>query len=147
MGIEQRYTKYEDVLADDSVDAIAISFGIRNVTDIEAALEEIVRVLKPGGRFFCLEFSSVDAWLAPFYQAWSRWVIPRLGAWVAGHADAYHYLIESIRRFPDQEEFKALLEAAGLGAVSYKNFSFGICCLHIGIKQKPEKPGSESNIS
>ena len=130
-------------LRSESVDTLTIAFGIRNVTHINATLAEILRVLRPGGRFQCLEFSKPWAPIRPFYEFFSRTVIPRLGAWVSGNTDAYEYLIESIRNFPDQEEFKVLLEAAGLCEVSYKNFSFGICCLHIGIKQKP---GSETNI-
>jgi len=130
-------------LRSESVDTLTIAFGIRNVTHIDAALAEILRVLRPGGRFLCLEFSKPWAPIRPFYGFFSRTVIPRLGAWVSGNTDAYEYLIESIRRFPDQEELTALLEAAGFREVSYKNFSFGISCLHIGIK---ENPGSESNI-
>ena len=130
-------------LRSDSVDTLTIAFGIRNVTHIDAVLAEVLRVLRPGGRFLCLEFSQPWAPVRPFYEFFSRTVIPRLGAWVSGNTDAYEYLIESIRRFPDQEAFKALLEAAGFSEVFYKNFSFGISCLHIGSK---EKPGSESNI-
>ena len=126
-------------LRSESVDTLTIAFGIRNVTHMDAALAEILRVLRPGGRFLCLEFSKPWAPIRPFYEFFSRTVIPRLGAWVSGNADAYEYLIESIRRFPDQEEFNALLEAAGFTDISYKNFSFGICCLHIGIK--PAKRG------
>jgi demethylmenaquinone methyltransferase/2-methoxy-6-polyprenyl-1,4-benzoquinol methylase len=121
-------------LRSDSVDTLTIAFGIRNVTHIDAALAEILRVLRPGGRFLCLEFSKPWAPIRPSYELFSRTVIPRLGAWVSGNTDAYEYLIESIRRFPDQDEFKTLLEAAGFTEVSYKNFSLGISCLHIGIK-------------
>ncbi len=124
-------------LLSESVDTLTIAFGIRNVTHINATLAEILRVLRPGGRFLCLEFSKPWAPIRPSYEFFSRTVIPRLGSWVSGNTDAYEYLIESIRRFPDQEEFKILLEAAGLRAVSYKNFSLGICCLHIGIKKTP----------
>lgn len=117
-------------LPDNSVDVLAISFGIRNTTDILVALREIARVLKPGGRFYCLEFSTPQAWLRPFYNAWSRFVIPRLGALVAGHPDAYQYLIESIREFPAQQEMAELIAASGLAEVSYRNLSFGIACIH-----------------
>ncbi|MDT8282721.1 MAG: ubiquinone/menaquinone biosynthesis methyltransferase, partial [Gammaproteobacteria bacterium] len=83
----------EDIpLEEKSVDVLTISFGIRNTTDIAKSLQEITRVLKPGGHFYCLEFSTPYAWLRPFYDAWSRIVIPRLGAAVAGHPDAYTYL-------------------------------------------------------
>ena len=119
---------------DDTFDGCCIAFGIRNVTRIDTALAEMLRVLRPGGRLLCLEFSRPWAPVRPFYGFFSRAVIPRLGAWVSGNADAYEYLVESIRRFPDQEEFKTLLEDAGFREVSWKNFSFGISCLHIGIK-------------
>jgi demethylmenaquinone methyltransferase/2-methoxy-6-polyprenyl-1,4-benzoquinol methylase len=122
-------------LDDNSIDVLTISFGIRNATDIAKSLQEIARVLKPGGRFYCLEFSTPQAWLRPFYDAWSRTVIPRLGAMVAGHPDAYTYLIESIREFPDQEEMAGMIRSTGLADVSYSNLSFGIACIHRG--QKP----------
>jgi len=121
-------------LRSDSVDSLTIAFGIRNVTHIDHALAEIRRVLRPGGRFLCLEFSKPWAAIRPFYNFFSRTVIPRLGAWVSGNTDAYEYLIDSIRRFPDQEEMKAIIETAGFADVSYKNFSFGIACLHMGSK-------------
>ena len=121
-------------LPDASVDVLAISFGIRNATDIEAALSDIARVLKPGGRFYCLEFSEPAFWLKPFYDAWSRWVIPRLGAAVAGHPDAYEYLVESIREFPAQREMAALIEQAGLAEVDWSNLSFGIAAIHRAVK-------------
>lgn len=121
-------------LADNSADTITIAFGIRNVTHLPAALAEAVRVLKPGGRFLCLEFSRPAALIRPAYQLYSALVIPRLGAAVAGAPEAYQYLIDSIRRFPDQHEMAALLTVAGLRQVSWRNFSFGIACLHIGWK-------------
>lgn len=120
---------------DNSVDVLTISFGIRNATDIQQCLQEISRVLKPGGAFLCLEFSTPYPWLAPLYNAWSRLVIPRLGAAVAGHPDAYHYLIESIREFPAQEEMSDLLRNVGLGNVSFTNLTFGIACIHRGVKK------------
>ncbi len=125
----------EDIpLPDNSVDVLTISFGIRNATDISKSLQEIARVLKPGGHFYCLEFSTPYAWLRPFYNAWSRIVIPRLGALVAGHPDAYTYLIESIREFPAQQEMADMITSAGLSNVTYSNLSFGIACIHRGIK-------------
>lgn len=123
-------------LDNDSVDALTISFGIRNTTDIARSLQEITRVLKPGGRFYCLEFSTPYTWLRPFYDAWSRTVIPRLGALVAGHPDAYTYLIESIREFPAQQEMAGMMRQAGLTNVSYSNMSFGIACIHRGEKMQ-----------
>ncbi len=125
----------EDIpLEEKSVDVLTISFGIRNTTDIARSLQEITRVLKPGGHFYCLEFSTPYAWLRPFYDAWSRIVIPRLGAAVAGHPDAYTYLIESIREFPAQEEMAEMIRSAGLVDVSYSNMTFGIACIHRGEK-------------
>jgi demethylmenaquinone methyltransferase/2-methoxy-6-polyprenyl-1,4-benzoquinol methylase len=121
-------------LASSSADAVTISFGIRNVTDMRETLEEILRILKPGGRFLCLEFSRPSAAVRPFYRLFSIAVIPRLGAWIARAPDAYWYLVESIRRFPNQEEMKALLERAGYVNVDYQNLSFGIACIHTGAK-------------
>lgn len=115
---------------DNSVDVLTISFGIRNATDIEQSLREITRVLKPGGLFYCLEFSMPHAWIRPFYNAWSNIVIPRLGAVVAGHSDAYSYLVNSIKAFPAQEEMAELIRTAGLTEVSYSNLTFGIACIH-----------------
>ncbi len=120
-----------------SLDCVTISFGIRNVTSLERALAEIVRVLKPGGRFLCLEFSAPRQWLKPVYDLYSFLVIPRLGAAIAGTREAYVYLVESIRRFPNQEEFKAALEKAGLINVTYRDFTFGIVSLHNG--RKPQR--------
>lgn len=119
---------------DSSVDALTIAFGLRNVTSLPAALKEILRVLKPGGRFVCLEFSRPWTLIRPFYDAYSFAVIPRLGAWVAREPAAYEYLVESIRRFPDQKSLAAEMSAAGFGAVSWRNVSFGIACLHQGRK-------------
>lgn len=116
--------------ADGSVDLLTISFGIRNTTSLEQALREISRVLKPGGRFHCLEFSTPRAWLRPFYGLWSRTVIPVLGAVVSGNRDAYHYLVESIRHFPDQAEFAGIIESCGLEQVAWRDYSFGIAAVH-----------------
>ena len=124
-------------LANDSADSVVMTFGIRNFTHMDRALGEILRVLKPGGQVFCLEFSQPAALLRPFYQAYSRFVIPGLGAWVSRNRDAYVYLIESIEGFPDQEEMKALFEQAGFVDVSYRNYSFGIACLHTGVRPVP----------
>ncbi|VAX07469.1 2-methoxy-6-polyprenyl-1,4-benzoquinol methylase [hydrothermal vent metagenome] len=121
-------------LQNNSVDTLTIAFGIRNMTHIQQALVEIQRVLKPGGRCLCLEFSKPAAWLRPFYNLFSFLVIPRLGALIAREPAAYTYLVESIRRFPDQEEMKHLMEKAGLTKVTYRNLSFGIACLHIAHK-------------
>ena len=125
-----------------SVDTITIAFGIRNVTRIEDALAEALRVLKPGGRFLCLEFSTPLAPVRPFYNFFSFAVIPRLGAMVAQAPEAYTYLVESIRRFPDQRSFQALMQQAGFGDVSYRNLSLGIACIHVGTKPAPAGKGS-----
>lgn len=119
---------------DGSVDMVTMAFGLRNVTSLPAALAEIHRVLKPGGRFLCLEFSRPWAPIRPFYDAWSFWVIPRLGAAVAGEPAAYEYLVESIRRFPDQAALAAAFSAAGFDNVGWRNYSFGIAALHFGVK-------------
>jgi len=121
-----------------AIDCVTISFGIRNVTRLDHALIEIARVLKPGGRLLCLEFSTPRRWLKPFYDVFSFAVIPLLGAAVARAPEAYLYLVESIRRFPDQERFKAALEAAGFRDVSYRDLSFGVVSLHAGRKPNPE---------
>lgn len=114
-----------------AADACTIAFGLRNVTDRPAALAEARRVLKPGGRLLCLEFSRpVAAALRPVYDAYSYSVLPRLGAAVAGDADAYRYLADSIRTFPDQETLADEFRAAGFGAVRYRNLSAGIAALH-----------------
>jgi demethylmenaquinone methyltransferase/2-methoxy-6-polyprenyl-1,4-benzoquinol methylase len=114
-----------------SFDAYTIAFGIRNVTHIEAALAEAFRVLRPGGRFLCLEFSSVEVPLLDrLYDAYSFNAIPRLGALVAGDAEAYRYLVESIRRFPDQESFMRLIQDAGFERVRYRNLTGGIAAIH-----------------
>ena len=118
-------------LDDDDADAYTIAFGIRNLTDIPRALAEARRVLRPGGRFLCLEFSRL-AWPGPgaAYDAYSVHVVPWIGEIVTGNGDAYRYLVESIRRFPDQERFAAMIAAAGLERVAYRNLSGGIAALH-----------------
>ena len=120
-------------LPDNYANAYVISFGIRNVTDIDAALREARRVLKPGGRFLCLEFSRpVTEALAKAYDAYSFKVIPQVGEWVAKDRDAYQYLVESIRRFPDQKTFAGMIENAGFKRVSYTKFTGGVAALHQG---------------
>jgi demethylmenaquinone methyltransferase/2-methoxy-6-polyprenyl-1,4-benzoquinol methylase len=120
-------------LPDDAADAYIISFGIRNVADVQQALNEARRVLKPGGRFFCLEFSHPTASaVAKIYETYSFKVIPFMGELVAHDRDSYQYLVESIKRFPNQETLKAMMQKAGFHRVSYTNFSGGICALHEG---------------
>jgi demethylmenaquinone methyltransferase/2-methoxy-6-polyprenyl-1,4-benzoquinol methylase len=121
-------------LADASVDTLTVAFGIRNVTRVDDALAEAWRVLRPGGRFLCLEFSTPHAFVRPFYNLFSYLVIPRLGAWIARAPEAYQYLIESIRRFPDQRAFAGLIQRVGFTDVTYQNLSLGIACIHVGCK-------------
>ena len=120
-------------LPDATADAYIIAFGIRNVARVEGALAEARRVLKPGGRFLCLEFSQPPA--APIrklYDAFSFNVIPAIGERVADDRASYQYLVESIRRFPTQEKFAAMIREAGFGNVGYTNFSGGVAALHHG---------------
>ena len=119
--------------ADKSFDAVTIAFGIRNVPRIELALAEAHRVLKIGGRFLCLEFSAVDVpGLDRLYDFYSFNVIPRLGRMIAGDADSYRYLVESIRRFPVPQTFAAMLGTAGFARVSFRPMTGGIVALHSG---------------
>ena len=116
-----------------SADSCTIAFGLRNVTHRDRALAEMRRVLRPGGRFLCLEFSRVVLpLLAPLYDLYSFRVVPALGRWVTGDRDAYRYLVESIRRFPDQEKLCREMRDAGFGNVTHRNLSGGIVALHSG---------------
>jgi demethylmenaquinone methyltransferase/2-methoxy-6-polyprenyl-1,4-benzoquinol methylase len=116
---------------DKSFDAYTIAFGIRNVPRIDAALREAFRVLRPGGHFLCLEFSAVDVpGLEAIYDLYSFNVIPAIGRAVTGDADAYRYLVESIRRFPNAESFAAMIRAAGFARVSYRKMTGGVVALH-----------------
>jgi demethylmenaquinone methyltransferase/2-methoxy-6-polyprenyl-1,4-benzoquinol methylase len=120
-------------LPDRCVEKVSIAFGLRNCTDKPAVLREARRVLRPSGRFHCLEFSRVEVEaLAPLYDAWSFRVLPALGARVAGDADSYRYLAESIRTFPDQEALAAMLREAGLEKVAWRSLSGGIVAVHSG---------------
>jgi demethylmenaquinone methyltransferase/2-methoxy-6-polyprenyl-1,4-benzoquinol methylase len=120
-------------LPDRSVEKVSIAFGLRNCTDKDAVLREARRVLRPGGRFHCLEFSRVEVEaLAQAYDLWSFQVLPRLGARVAKDAESYRYLAESIRMFPDQEGLAGMMRAAGLERVSCRNLSGGIVAMHSG---------------
>ena len=121
--------------ANNSFDVYTISFGIRNVTRITDALAEAYRVLKPGGRLMVLEFSRIPNDLAQWvYDKYSFNVIPVIGQVVAGDRESYQYLVESIRKFPDQDAFAAMIRTAGFGQVAYRNLSMGIVALHSGWK-------------
>jgi demethylmenaquinone methyltransferase/2-methoxy-6-polyprenyl-1,4-benzoquinol methylase len=120
---------------DNTFDRYTISFGIRNVTRIPDALSEAFRVLKPGGRLVVLEFSQLpNDGLQKLYDLYSFNVIPRMGQLIANDRDSYQYLVESIRRFPDQETFATMIRTAGFEQVSYRNLSLGIAALHSGWK-------------
>jgi demethylmenaquinone methyltransferase/2-methoxy-6-polyprenyl-1,4-benzoquinol methylase len=118
-----------------SVDIYSIAFGLRNVTHIDKALSEAVRVLRPGGRFFCLEFSpGVNPLMKPIYDRYCTEVLPRLGAMVAHDRDSYQYLAESILKFPPQGELAKRMEKAGMTNVSWINLTGGIAVIHVGWK-------------
>jgi demethylmenaquinone methyltransferase/2-methoxy-6-polyprenyl-1,4-benzoquinol methylase len=138
-GIDGLVWQVEDAqsltFGDRSFDAYTIAFGIRNVTDISAALSEAYRVLERGGRFYCLEFSTSD-WpgFADAYEAYASNVIPRLGKAVAGDEDSYRYLVESIRRFPRPEEFRRMIAEAGFVRTSVEPMLGGLVAIHSGWK-------------
>lgn len=120
---------------DKSFDIYTIAFGLRNVTHIDTALEEARRVLKTGGRFFCLEFSHVEEpFLAKAYDVYSFNIIPKIGGLVAQDEESYQYLVESIRKFPDQETLKTRMGQAGLKNTKFRNLSGGIVAIHQGLK-------------
>jgi demethylmenaquinone methyltransferase / 2-methoxy-6-polyprenyl-1,4-benzoquinol methylase len=118
-------------VADRSVDLYTVGFGLRNVTHIDRALAEARRVLKPGGRFFCLEFTpEITPILQPLYDLYSFQIVPLLGQIVSGGRDAYTYLVESIRRFPRQSEFAEMIARAGFDQIKFRNLTGGVAALH-----------------
>ncbi|XP_060806784.1 2-methoxy-6-polyprenyl-1,4-benzoquinol methylase, mitochondrial [Amyelois transitella] len=122
-------------LRSDGYTAYTIAFGIRNCTHVDKVLEEAYRVLAPGGRFLCLEFSHIpNDTLQWIYDQYSFQMIPVLGQLIAGQWKPYQYLVESIRQFPNQEKFKSMIEDAGFRQVTYENLTFGTCAIHSGFK-------------
>ena len=120
---------------DSMFDCVTIGFGLRNVTDKERALASLFSVLKPGGRLLVLEFSHAQLGpLAPLYELYSFQVLPRLGRWLAGDAASYRYLAESIRRHPDQETLKGMMERVGFERCEYFNLTAGVVALHLGFR-------------
>jgi demethylmenaquinone methyltransferase/2-methoxy-6-polyprenyl-1,4-benzoquinol methylase len=133
-GISFLVTDAEKIpLPSASLDRVTIAFGLRNCTNKDAVLAEARRVLRPGGKFLCLEFSKLQITpLEKLYDTWSFQALPRIGQMVAGDAESYQYLAESIRMFPDQDTLAAMMEQAGLERVSYRNLSGGIAAIHQG---------------
>ena len=120
--------------ASDSFNLVSVAFGLRNMTHKEAALKEMCRVLRPGGRLLVLEFSKPAAPLQKPYDWYSFKLMPLLGKWVANDAESYRYLAESIRMHPDQTTLKTMMQASGFGHVDVHNLAGGIVALHVGIK-------------
>jgi demethylmenaquinone methyltransferase/2-methoxy-6-polyprenyl-1,4-benzoquinol methylase len=122
-------------IPDSTVDIYTIAFGLRNVTHIDTALAEAFRVLRPGGKFFCLEFSHVQPdFLAKAYDLYSYNVIPRLGKKITNDEESYQYLVESIRKFPAQEKLLGRMQDVGFKTARYTNLSVGIAAVHQGVK-------------
>jgi len=119
---------------DSSFDRVCVAFGLRNMTHKDLALREMRRVLRPGGKLLVLEFSRIAKPLAKAYDWYSFSVLPRLGQMVAGDAESYRYLAESIRMHPDQESLKTLMKESGFGHVDYHNLTGGVVALHVGIR-------------
>lgn len=120
--------------ADEYFDCVSVAFGLRNMTHKDRALAQMQRVLKPGGKLLVLEFSKIWAPLKPLYDAYSFTVLPHLGARIAGDAESYRYLAESIRMHPDQDALSQLLVSAGFSRVRYFNLTGGVVALHEGVK-------------
>jgi demethylmenaquinone methyltransferase/2-methoxy-6-polyprenyl-1,4-benzoquinol methylase len=119
-------------MADDSFDAATVGWGVRNLADRERGFREMARVVRPGGRVVCLEMSTPPAWAAPFARVWTDRAVPLLGRAVAHDADAYSYLPESARAFPDAPGLAAIMHAAGLERVGFRRLAMGAVALHVG---------------
>jgi len=119
---------------DDSMDAVVCAFGMRNVTFVKPALKEVLRVLKAGGRFYCLEVSRPWTPVRPLYRAYCRYLVPRLGRWITNVPEIFDYLVASVLEFPDAEECKRLLEAMGFTDVYYRGLTMNVVCIHVGTK-------------
>jgi 2-methoxy-6-polyprenyl-1,4-benzoquinol methylase len=136
--LEANAEKLPSTIEDNSLDLYTVAFGIRNFSNMPAALREAHRVLKPGGVFACLEFSKVDKYpiLNALYRRWSFSAIPMIGQLVAGDRDSYQYLVESIDRFPSQERFRDMIKDAGFAVAGegYEDLTGGIAAIHKGIK-------------
>ena len=135
LNVEYKVADAENLpFEDESFDAYTISFGMRNIGNMEKALSEAYRILKPGGRFYCLEFSHVDnEYVKMAYDLYSK-VIPHLGGVVANDEKAYQYLVDSIRSFPSQEAFKDMITNASFENASFENLTFGVVAIHHGKK-------------
>jgi demethylmenaquinone methyltransferase/2-methoxy-6-polyprenyl-1,4-benzoquinol methylase len=131
----------------DAFDAVTVAFGIRNVARIDQALREIARVLRPGGRFVCLEFANPEPSLfKTVYDAYSKSVLPRVGGLLSGNPHAYAYLPESVSRFHSRADLAAAIAAAGFDPVRYVDLTFGIVCVHVGIKGASAPAGAGERL-
>jgi demethylmenaquinone methyltransferase/2-methoxy-6-polyprenyl-1,4-benzoquinol methylase len=134
--------------SDDSFDAITVSFGVRNVENLEQAFREFARVVRPGGTVVCLEITRPKRGLAKgFYGLWFHRVVPRLGGWIAGDREAYTYLPESTKRFPQPPALRDLMERCGLSSVAWKEFAGGIVALHHGTVPKSHEHGDTTRAA
>ena len=131
---DAEHLPFRDGSAADGFDLVSVAFGLRNMTHKEAALTEMARVLRPGGRLLVLEFSKPTAWLQKPYDWYSFSFMPAMGRLVAGDAESYRYLAESIRMHPDQAALKTLMQASGFAHVDVHNLAGGIVALHVGVK-------------
>jgi demethylmenaquinone methyltransferase / 2-methoxy-6-polyprenyl-1,4-benzoquinol methylase len=134
LACDAEHLPFADGDADDGFDVVSVAFGLRNMTHKEAALREMARVLRPGGKLLVLEFSRVAEPLRKPYDWYSLKMMPLLGKLIAQDADSYRYLAESIRMHPDQATLKAMMKSAGFGHVDVHNLSAGIVALHVGLK-------------